>query len=164
MKWTLPFASFAFTLGGIPENRSKQHKLCWPTSVGSPGLWTWHLEWLTILATLASSLELQRCSALRPASCVSTYCGAAFEWEVCEKWFPQLTMQPLGNVNTPSTWGQASRARLEVPCKERHFGVPLIYSGQWKINMPVKSIFKSEREVSRPHCFCWMQVCLLWCI
>lgn len=50
--------------------------------------------------------------------------------------------------------GQASRAWLEVPCKERYFGVPLIYSGQWKINMPVKSIFKNEREVSRPHCVC----------
>lgn len=57
-------------------------------------------------------------------------------------------MQPLGNVNMLSTWGLADSAWLEVPCKERYFGVPLIYSGQWKINMPVKSIFKNEREVS----------------
>lgn len=56
----------------------------------------------------------------------------------------------LGNANAPSTWGQANSAWQEAPCKERYFGVPLIYSGQWKINMPVKSIFKNEREVSRP--------------
>lgn len=28
--------------------------------------------------------------------------------------------------------------------KKGVFGVPFIYSGQWKINMPVKSIFKMK--------------------
>lgn len=60
----------------------------------------------------------------------------------------QCTMLPLGNVNTHSTWGQASSDWLGRPCKERYFGVPFIYSGQWKINMPVKSILKNEWEVS----------------
>lgn len=60
----------------------------------------------------------------------------------------QHTMLPLGNVNTHSTQGQANSDWPECPCKERGFGVPFIYSGQWKINMPVKSIFKNKREVS----------------
>lgn len=57
-------------------------------------------------------------------------------------------MPPLGNVNTHSTWGQATSDWPEGPCKERYFGVPFTYNGQWKINMPVKSIFKNKREVS----------------
>lgn len=56
----------------------------------------------------------------------------------------QHTMLPLGNVNTHSTQGQANSDWPEHPCKERGFGVPFIYSGQWKINMPVKSIFKMK--------------------
>lgn len=60
----------------------------------------------------------------------------------------QRTMRPLGNVNTLATRGQANRDWPERPCRERYFGVPFIYSGQWKINMPVKSIFKNKREVS----------------
>lgn len=95
------------------------------------------------------SLEQPEVLLARPASCMSTYCGAlrwmGGRWEVVSH---QHTMPPLGNVNTHSTWGQATSDWPEGPCKERYFGVPFIYSGQWKINMPVKSIFKNKREVS----------------
>lgn len=64
----------------------------------------------------------------------------------------QHTMPPLGNVNTHSTQGQANRDWPERPCKERGFGVPVIYSGQWKINMLVNSIFKNKREVCYLKC------------
>lgn len=60
----------------------------------------------------------------------------------------QHTMPPLGNVNTHSARGQADGDWPERPCKEGYFGVPCIYSGQWKINMPVKPIFKNKKEVS----------------
>lgn len=66
-------------------------------------------------------------------------------WEVVSH---QRTMRLLGNVNTHATRGQANMDWPERPCRERYFGVPFIYSGQWKINMPVKSIFKNKREVS----------------
>lgn len=59
-------------------------------------------------------------------------------WEVVSH---QHTMLPVSNVNTHSTWGQADSDWLGCPYKERYFGVSFIYSGQWKINMPVKSIF-----------------------
>lgn len=91
-----------------------------------------------------------------PASCVSTYCGALHWmgglWEVVSH---QHTMPPLGNVNTHSSPGQANCDWPERPCKERDLGVPFIYSGQWKINMPVKSIFKNK---GRSLNICWMQI------
>lgn len=49
------------------------------------------------------------------------------------------TMLPLGNVNTHFSQGQANSDWPGRSCNQ-DFGVPFIYSGQWKINMLVKSM------------------------
>lgn len=45
--------------------------------------------------------------------------------------------------------GSAEQGLARTPLqRERYFGVPFIYSGRWKINRLIKSIFKNKREVS----------------
>lgn len=116
--------------------------------VGSQGLWTWRLYCFTILAALQSSLWNGR-GAPREACFLCEYL----------LWSPPLNgrfvrsgFPPANNAASPQCkytflWGQAHCGWLERPCKDTYFGVPFIYSGQWKINMPVKSIFKKRREV-----------------
>lgn len=71
----------------------------------------------------------ERCSVLRPASCVSTYCGASFEWESVTL-VPTAHNAAAGQCKCTLHLGSGRRAGWETPCKERGFGVPLIYSGQ----------------------------------
>lgn len=65
----------------------------------------------------------------------------SIEWEVCGKCFPSSPQCRLSKYTCP--WGQAHSDGLEHHHKDTYFGIPVIYSGQWKISMHIKLIFKN---------------------